>query len=315
MRVASIDIGTNSIRLLVAELKKEGDNTILIPIFRTTKITRLGNQVDNQRIISQSAIERAMDILTEYLTIAKKYNAKEIYSVGTSVLRDAANRDEFIISARDRLGLEVKVISGDEEAYLSFLGVISAFPSVERCVVTDIGGGSTEFIFAEKKNILIKESLDIGSVRLTERYFKHDPPLPQEMELVRKETIDYLQKLPIPFELDERECKIIGVAGTVTSLAAIAQRLEVYDPEKVHGYKLTKTTIEGILNELVSKPLAERKKIAGLDPARADIIIAGTIITHQILSYFQLNYITVSERDLLDGLILTNLPKFNCLHN
>lgn len=304
MKLASIDIGTNTTRLLIAEATgKQTLNTIL----RLAKITRLGEGVSSSRAFKPEAIKRTVAVLAEYQMMIEEEGVSTVRVVATSAARDAKNASEFIEQV-GQIGFKVEILAGEEEAKFAFSGAthsLKSLPLDHRYLVIDIGGGSTEFILGREEKIEQLYSFDLGSVRLTEMFFQHDPPLSSGLEQARQfissETEKTFQRLD-PFPL-----AAIGVAGTVTTIAAVKQKMVTYDPEKIHRSKLTVAEIERVLQLFLSLPLEERKKLPGLEPARADVIVAGTLILLESLRLLGLAEITVSEHDLLDGLILSLL--------
>lgn len=307
MSLASIDIGTNTIRLLIADVV--GDN--LKDIRREAVITRLGQGVDKTRRFSSEAMERTLEVIADYKRMIDEAGVESFRIVATSAARDAQNGQEFVDEVKNRFGFDVLILSGMEEAMWAFLGATSDFPfpkPYSRPVVIDIGGGSTELAYGQGMSLQKIYSLDVGSVRLTEMFVKSDPPSPAEIESVKS----YVQeKVASPIEeivKADSDLIGIGVAGTITTLSAIDQKMEVYNPGKIHLSTLTVEEIRDILGQLVSVSLEDRKKIPGLERKRADVIIAGTVITLEILERLGLDKLTVSERDLLDGLIWIQVP-------
>lgn len=307
MILAAIDIGTNTTRLLIADVV--GDN--LKDIRRQAIITRLGQDVDETHRFSSEAMERTLQVIADYKKVLEEAGAESVRVVATSAARDAQNGQEFVDEVKNRFEFDVLVLSGMEEAMWAFLGATSDFPfpkPYSRPVVIDIGGGSTELAYGQGMSLQKIYSLDVGSVRLTEMFVKSDPPSPAEIESVKS----YVQeKVASPIEeivKADSDLIGIGVAGTITTLSAIDQKMEVYDPGKIHLSTLTVEEIRDILGQLVSVSLEDRKKIPGLERKRADVIIAGTVITLEILERLGLDKLTVSERDLLDGLIWIQVP-------
>lgn len=300
--LAAIDIGTNTVLLLVAEIHASG---ALEPVIQREHIVRLGEGVDEHNTLQPGAMDRALGALRESVELARQHGAKTILAAATSAVRDATNRREFLSRVRNELDLEVRVLSGDEEAALTYFGALSNKGHLQRGILLiDIGGGSTECIFGEAQTIEQARSLDIGSVRLTERCIRNDPPGPEELEAVRDSVRAALQRLPWPTSAIEHG---IGVAGTVTTLAAMQLRLEVYDGTKVDGTRLTQPQVDALVETLASKSLAERRQLPGLPAKRADVILAGGIILAESLRHFQLPEVLVSDRGLRFGLIVDYL--------
>ena len=301
MKMASIDIGTNSMRLLITDY--EGN-------FKDRKkyvnITRIGRGVDENGYISEEAIDRNIKALKEFVDMAKEENCKDIFVMGTSALRDSKNREDFIERAKKETGINVDIITGDDEASLGFYGVAAGLKESGQVLVLDIGGGSTEFILGDTNDgIIFSKSEDIGSVRLTEKFVKNDPIHDQEIidmekyiHMVTEKTIEILKTYHIK--------TLVGIGGTATSISAMAQELEVYDMEKVHQSMVMIEEVENILDNLKSKTLEERMMIKGLQPKRADVITAGTVILKRIMKDLSMKDILVSEYDNLEGLIYRN---------
>lgn len=315
-RRAAIDIGTNSVRLLIADAvaAPDGGPVELVPVIRRTLITRLGEGVDAARRLDPGARKRTIGALLEYEKEIREHGARSVRVVATSALRDAVDADDFVRELGRVTGFEVFVLTGDQEARTAFAGATSvatggagpdAFVSTdEKVAVVDVGGGSTEIIFGHASRPPEGlESLDIGSVRLTELFVRHDPPTRAELDAIR----DRAHRIAAPALRRVAEVgvgRMIAVAGTATTLAAIGLGLTVYDPDRVHGYGLDRERMEAIIERLSALSLAERRTVAGLEPQRADIIIAGSLILLEIVEGLGLAELTVSERDLLDGLIL-----------
>lgn len=301
VKLASIDIGTNSTRLMIAEKKRNHLKTL----YRGVEITRLGAGVNEKRVLSSSAIQRTRLTLNKYKRLIEDYGVNETKVVATSAMRDAKNASLFIDEVEKKVGFQVEVLTGEKEGELSFLGATYDLCHVHQPIlVIDIGGGSTEIIFGRPGFAEKFFSLDIGSVRLTEMFIKNDPPLESEIYLIE----DYINSIIKGSfkEIDKRENLLcIGLAGTITTLSAISQKMRVYSPKKIHGSRLSLLEIERILNYLLSKNLSERKRLVGLESERADIIIAGTVILREIIRALGLKTVLISEHDILDGLILT----------
>lgn len=287
-RLAAIDIGTNSCRLLIAEI----DECLLSPLLATLRMTRIGEGAAESGILQAEPVRRTICALREFLFLAADYGVSEIRAVATSAVREAANSTVFLERVRAETGLEVAVISGQEEARLNYQGACHDLPPGKRGVVVDIGGGSTEITFpvgSGPEPALSCHSVPLGAVRLTEH-----PLLLSEILAYLKEPLD---------EIKGRRT-LIGVGGTITTLASVDQTLASYQPGLIQGYRLSKTAVERIMFSLAAKNSGERKKVQGLQPERADIIVAGTTILWAILCYLKAPGITVSEADLLYSLIL-----------
>ncbi|MCK8824901.1 Ppx/GppA phosphatase family protein [Fuchsiella alkaliacetigena] len=291
-RAAAIDIGTNSTRLLIGELNKTGKIT---PLASELQITRLGAKVDQTGRLNQASIQRTIEALAKYKSLLEQYQVREVRVVATSAARDVSNQAEFINKVKERTGLKVEIITGTEEARLSYLGVIKSLSELLATdnLVLDIGGGSTEFIFGSSQRIEDKFSLNVGAVRMTEQ----SKVISEREKLIKKTLLPQIRKLTGKVKA------LFGVGGTITTLAAIERQLVTYDPQKVHGYLLKLTTIERIFSDLAAKTIEERKEVIGLQPKRADIIVAGVQILLLIMEVLELTEIIVSEADILEGII------------
>jgi exopolyphosphatase/guanosine-5'-triphosphate,3'-diphosphate pyrophosphatase len=304
VRVAVLDLGTNSTRLLVADVR---DGQVR-ELERRTAITRLGQDVDRTGRLASEAMERVYETMAEYRAAIDRLGADKVVAVATSAVRDSANGGEFRDTLRTRFGVEARTIPGDEEARLTFKGATSGRGGEEPTLVFDIGGGSTEFVVGRPgHDPEFHVSTQAGSVRQTERHIEGDPPKPADVAAISREVADILQS-EISRKVRENVTAAIAVAGTATSLAAIDQELEPYDPEKVDGYVLERSAAEGILDRLASVPLEEREQIAGLHPRRAPTIVAGAAILVEALKAFGLDTVEISEADILHGAALAAVP-------
>jgi exopolyphosphatase/guanosine-5'-triphosphate,3'-diphosphate pyrophosphatase len=301
MRVAVVDIGTNTTRVLVADVE---DGRVR-ELARRTTVTRLGEGVDAAGRLAGTAIERVTTVLEQYRQVMDQHQAQVAVALATSAVRDADNGDDFCTLVHDRFALEVKVIPGDEEARLTFLGATAARESGEGpLAVIDIGGGSTEFVVGRAGQAPdFRVSTQAGSVRQTERHLAEDPPSRQELDEL-EDDVRSIMAAAVPDEVRRSAKSLIAVAGTATSLAAIDQRLERYDADRVHGYGLTLEACERMLGELAAIPLAERREVTGLHPDRAATIIAGAAILVEAISLFGVPGAEVSEADILHGAAL-----------
>jgi len=300
MRIAVADVGTNSTRLLIADVD---DGRVTAELERRTKVTRLGAGVDKDGTLREDAMERVYATLSEYHELVG--DADTAVAVLTSAVRDAANGQEFAETVRDRYGFEPHVLAGEEEARLTFLGATSERDpeNPTPTLVVDIGGGSTELVIGKGREMSFYVSTQAGVVRQTERHLHNDPPDESELDELAGDVRQIL-RAGVP-ERERTAVKHgIAVAGTATSLAAIAQHLEPYDPERVHSYILDAPERDRILSELASVPLEERKQTPGLDPSRAPTIVAGVAILAEVMGLFGLERIEVSEHDILRGAAL-----------
>jgi len=297
-RVAVVDIGTNSTRLLVADVSTSGCVSELV---RRSTVTRLGEGVDASGSLSAAAIDRVLATLSDYRLEIDAHDCVANLAVLTSAVRDAANGPEFAAQIRREYSLDAQVLAGEEEAQLTFLGAMhDRSSSSEPTVVVDIGGGSTEFIVGHDSVAGFHVSLPAGVVRMSERHISSDPPAPaqlQDLALdVRRVFLDGL-----PPEQRAAITRGIAVAGTATSAASIAQELDPYDPSRVQGYPLELATIELLLARLADMDEAQRRSVVGLHPDRAPTIVAGMILLAEALRAFELDCVEVSEHDILFG--------------
>jgi exopolyphosphatase/guanosine-5'-triphosphate,3'-diphosphate pyrophosphatase len=298
-RWAALDVGTNSVLLSVAESAEDAGFSLLSE--RAT-VTRLGQGVDKTGRLHPDAEARTLACLQSYREEMDRWGVTRARGVGTSALRDAEGSQNFLARARDVLGFELEVVSGDVEARLTFDGALIGLPLNGPTFVFDIGGGSTEFVLgnAESGEIIEAKSINVGSVRLTERSRLSDPPTGTELQALRAMIRSALREVPLP---SPRVAQAVGVAGTVTSLVAIYEDLECYDPEFVHGYELTSTVLEGLVEQLASLTLEERRKLPGLSPGRADVIIAGALLCQEILQLIEASSMIVSDHGVRFGLL------------
>ena len=308
MRVAVVDIGTNSTRLLIADV--ETDAGAVQEVVRRSQVTRLGHGVDSSGSLADDAMQRVFHTLADYRAAIDQHSATANLAVLTSAVRDASNGAQFAQRVRDDYGLDAKVLSGEQEAQLTFLGAMSGQPTSngddgdqadsKPTVVVDIGGGSTEFVIGVHRQAGFHTSLHAGVVRMSERHIHSDPPTPEELQAlgadVRATLLDGLPQ-------EERDAVELGiaVAGTATSAAAIDQELDPYDPSRVHGYQLQLGTVELLLARLADMDESQRRQVVGLHPDRAPTIVAGMILLQEAMHAFALEQVQVSEHDILYG--------------
>lgn len=306
MKRAVIDIGSNSIRLLIANCKKDK----VVPLYRTLATTRLGNfGKDCKKILSSKAIEKTIAAIMKFKQIAKSYGCKDIFLIATSAVREANNKKDFIDIVRRKTGFDVFVLSGEDEANLSFLGAKKGLNLSGNVLVIDIGGGSTEFSFGKERLIMAK-SYPVGAVKLTKSFLKSDPHKKEEIKSAYKYLNDIFYNLPKEIQqLDIEEASIVGVGGTLTSLAAMLQKLKEYDPSRIHNYFVKYSQIEKALYRLLGLKCQEIKNIPGISPERADIITAGVLIIYSIMQMLDFKGIIISESDLMEG-FLYSFEKF-----
>lgn len=297
--MAAVDIGTNSTRLLVADV----DDGSVVDIARETRVTRLGEGVDERRRLLPVPIARTRNTLSDYRRSAEQLGAERTLAIATSAIRDAENGEAFLGEVEWSYGFATRLLSGDDEALLTHQGVTSERALDAGTVIVDIGGGSTELIAGEPDGVRWHDSLDIGSVRLTERFLHGDPPTADELAACAA-AVQALFAERVPDEIREATATAIGVAGTITSIAALALGLEEYDREQVHGSHLTAAQLGEQLERLAAVPVAERRRLRPLDSERAPVIVAGAVIARETLSFFGLGELEISERDILDGAAL-----------
>jgi exopolyphosphatase/guanosine-5'-triphosphate,3'-diphosphate pyrophosphatase len=298
-RVAVVDVGTNSTRLLVADVA----GGRVREVERRTRVTRLGRGVDLSGQLSAEAIEGVCDTVGEYVSAYEELGATMVSAIATSAVRDASNGSAFIAELRERFALDAKVLDGEREARLTYLGATAEDPPAEPTVVIDIGGGSTELIVGTGTEVAFHTSLQAGVVRHTERRAPSDPPAASELEALATDVRGLLDAALADNPEAGAETGI-AVAGTPTSLAAIELGLEPYDPDRVHGHRLELPSIQRMLSSLAAVPLAERREITGLHPDRAPTIVAGVVILVEVMRAFGLESIEVSEHDILHGAAL-----------
>jgi exopolyphosphatase/guanosine-5'-triphosphate,3'-diphosphate pyrophosphatase len=295
-RVAIVDIGTNSTRLLVADV----EDGRVEEVERRTRVTRLGRGVDLSGNLSSDGIEAVCEVLTEYVPAYRELGAESVDAIATSAVRDAANGEAFIAELRERFALGARVLGGEEEALLTYRGATAQRGRPDPVLVIDIGGGSTELIVGSGDEVAFHTSLQAGVVRQTERHLSGNPPTPSELEQLAGEILGLLSST-LSSEPRVYAEGGIAVAGTPTSLAAIEQELDPYEPRRVQGYRLSLGSVQRMLSLLASLPLAERREVTGLDPDRAPTIVAGAVILIEVMRTFGLDKVEVSEHDLLHG--------------
>jgi exopolyphosphatase/guanosine-5'-triphosphate,3'-diphosphate pyrophosphatase len=299
-RLAAVDVGTNSVLLLVAERGRDG---VVRPVREEADITRLGRGVDRTGMLSGEGMQATLDVLARFAALARQDGARALVVTATSAARDARNGSEFLDRARERTGAKVEILSGDEEARLSYLAVAQDFAAEggeAGLLAIDVGGGSTEFVHGRGRQVLFRRSLDIGSVRLTERCVRSDPPAAAEQEAIRDVVRGALSALP-PFP---REVRVVGVAGTVTSLFAIEHAIEPYDAARVHGGWLSVEDVARVRARMCAVPVSERRVLPGMQPKRADVLPAGALLFETALGHLGASGARVSDRGLRWGVLL-----------
>jgi exopolyphosphatase / guanosine-5'-triphosphate,3'-diphosphate pyrophosphatase len=295
-RVAVVDVGSNSTRLLIADVV----GGRVSEVERQSRVTRLGRGVDLSGQLSAEAIEAACAAVADYVAICREAGVETIDSIATSAVRDASNGSAFVAELRERFALSTRVLDGEEEAHLTYLGATCERSPSEPTLVVDIGGGSTELIVGTGDEIAFHTSLQAGVVRHSERHIVADPPTASELEALSADVRGLIDEA-LDSEPPITAKAGIAVAGTPTSLASIEKGLEPYDPKQVHGHTLTLASIQRLLSQLASAPLSKRAKIPGLHPDRAPNIVAGVVILAEAMRAFDLERIEVSEHDILYG--------------
>jgi exopolyphosphatase/guanosine-5'-triphosphate,3'-diphosphate pyrophosphatase len=297
-RVAILDVGSNSTRLLVADVLSGR----ISEIERQSRVTRLGRGVDLAGQLSAEAIEAACAAIADYVAICRDLGVERTDSIATSAVRDASNGAAFVAELRERFALSARILDGEEEARLTYAGATAEQPPTAPTLVVDIGGGSTELVVGTGSEVAFHASLQAGVVRHTERHIATDPPTAPELEALAADIRGLLEKATGAGVAAEAG---IAVAGTPTSLASIELGLEPYDPKQVHGHTLTLASIQRALSRLASAPLSKRREIRGLHPDRARNIVAGVVILVETMRAFRLERVRVSEHDILYGVALS----------
>jgi exopolyphosphatase / guanosine-5'-triphosphate,3'-diphosphate pyrophosphatase len=301
--VGAIDCGTNSTRLLIAA--PDGRT-----LERRMRITRLGQGVDRDRRLDPAAIERTVAALREYRSVLDRYGVQRVRMAATSAGRDATNREDFFAAAAAAVGVWPELLDGDEEGRLSYRGATAELvPGGAPWLVADIGGGSTELIVGSDPDGPPDAitSLDIGCVRITERFLPSDPPTGEELGAARRFVAELLVRVSAGQPAYGSAASLVGLAGTVAALAAIDQGLRTYDRDRVHHHRLTRTTVERLLESLGAEPSAARRWRPGVEPDRADVIVGGTVVLAELMRHFGFDTCLTSEADILDGLVSTLL--------
>ncbi|MFF2842881.1 exopolyphosphatase [Paenarthrobacter sp. NPDC057981] len=311
-RVAAIDCGTNSIRLLIADASAGGAPGPLADVVREMRVVRLGQGVDATGELAPEALERTFAATRDYAELINDHGAERVRFAATSATRDARNRDVFVDGIRDLLGVEPEVISGDEEAALSFAGASSALPAMgeNAVLVVDLGGGSTEFVLGDSAGVIAARSVDIGCVRLTERHLRNDPPTAAQIAAAEADVDAALDLAAETVPLN-RATAVVGVAGSITTITAHALGLSAYQPERIHGASLDLATISDACTNLLEMTRAERAALPYMHPGRVDVIGAGALVWRRILARLaevsdgSIRTAVSSEHDILDGIALS----------
>jgi exopolyphosphatase/guanosine-5'-triphosphate,3'-diphosphate pyrophosphatase len=297
-RVAAIDVGTNSTRLLVAEEHPDLFRTIE----RRMVITRLGQGVDRTRTLQPDALQRTLGVIADYAASCGELGVERLRVTGTSAVRDARNRNEFFEGVRKLTGHPPELLTGEDEARATFLGVRSDLVDGDPVLVVDIGGGSTELIYGkDAPESLI--SLDVGCVRMFEKHLSSDPPAPDELQSLRSDVGDQLVRARTQLGIPNVE-RLVGVAGTVTQLATLKAGLPAEDPSIVHHMSLSHGDVRRLARRLGTLPWEKRRRVKGLESGRVDVIVAGAEILQAVMETFDAPEVLVSEKDILDGLVI-----------
>jgi exopolyphosphatase/guanosine-5'-triphosphate,3'-diphosphate pyrophosphatase len=301
MRLAGVDIGTLTCRLLIGDLQPDGK---LIEMRSERRILRLGEGVDQTKQLNVAAMDRVIQCLKEWREIIDAAHVDAEAAVATSAVRDAANRDEFLDRVKREADFEVEIITGDEEARRTLLGIRSGLPhGVTDVLALDIGGGSTEFILDRPGQKPVVRSIDIGVVRLCERLLHHDPPTDGEVQQAR-EWVARETKSAIADMGSYQTATFVGTAGTITSLAAMAQKLNSYEPARIHNYQLQLSTIQELEQTLLSRKKTDRVGLPGLEKGREEVIVAGAILLRTIMETLGMSAVLVSDLGLREGVLI-----------
>ena len=304
--LASIDVGSNTLRLLVAEVR---DNRI-IDVYSDRKITRLGNKVGQTGRLQDDNMDASLSALMEFSSVISKYGVVRTKAVATSALREASNSDIFIKKAFDSAGIAIEVISGRKEAELTLAGILASFNSSafrihHSAFIIDIGGGSSEWIFYRDRDNIDMGSIPVGVIKLAQKHIKTDPVSEEDLNALNHEIISVLNNLKYRIgQYIDNNTQLIGTAGTFTTIASIDLGLEAYARAKVHLHKINYARLNDIIKNLMSLPLKERVKVTGLEPGRADLIIPGILFTINVMDIFGFDELTINDYGLLEGALL-----------
>ncbi|RKQ34115.1 Ppx/GppA phosphatase family protein [Kocuria tytonis] len=313
MRVAAIDCGTNSIRLLIADVVGDEHHPALTDVVREMRIVRLGQGVDATGWLAEAALERTFAAVDEYAALIAQHGADRVRFVATSATRDAGNRDVFVAGIRSRLGVVPEVVSGDEEAALSFRGALNAAPdldSQDRVLVVDLGGGSTECVLGTPREVLAAKSVDVGCVRMTERHLGSNPPTQEQQDHVLRDVDEAMDVVARTVPLGDTT-RLVGVAGTVTTVTAMALGLDHYDADRINGTELDIATVDRACRELTGMTREQRAALGFMHEGRVDVIGAGALVWRRVVERVaeatrgRVGTVTASEHDILDGIGLS----------
>jgi exopolyphosphatase/guanosine-5'-triphosphate,3'-diphosphate pyrophosphatase len=304
MRIATIDIGTNTVLLLIANIDNNGIKTLA----DEQRTPRIGKNIDTDAVIGKPAFTRVIDVFIEYKQIINSYKPEKVVAFGTSVLREAANKDEFVEFIKKETGIDVEILDGKEEAHWSYRGAISGLLGDGKIVVIDIGGGSTEVSEGNLKDAYSVDSVNVGAVRISERFFWNNPPTQAEFQLAAKFINSAFSKLATG---DFSSARLIGVAGTPTTLASIDQGLKDFDVNKISGYALSFEKINNIFQKLSKMRSEDIRTLSNATEGRADIITAGTLILLEFMKFRKFDELIVSERGVRYGIAIREWEKLS----
>lgn len=308
-KLASIDIGSQTIRLLIANCPTTCE---FITLHRDRAIVRLGEGMNQDNLLKPEAIKRAVSCISSYIVKAKEYDVEEIFPVATACVRNANNAQLFLEKIYDATGIRPFIVSGEDEALLGFRGVQSVIKTFkDLSLIIDIGGGSTEFSVIQNESLSMIESIDLGVITLSEKHLQHDPPLNLEIDSISADILHILKSQSRVFaklaKMHRFPFTFIGTAGTVTTLAAMDLEMNEYDPDNINGYSLKRQNIEKLFAEMAVLPSKQRSLMPGLEPGRETVIIPGTLILLIIMNLFKNNQLFVSDAGLLEGVILEKI--------
>jgi exopolyphosphatase/guanosine-5'-triphosphate,3'-diphosphate pyrophosphatase len=305
LKYAGVDVGSNTIRLLIAEVK---DNRI-IDVFSDRRTTRLGNSVDRTGLLQDENMKASIDVLREFSSLFSKFGVRYSRAVATSALREASNSDTFVKEVLNAAGISIEVIPGEKEAELTLKGILSSLPDLgfrvsHAALIIDIGGGSSEWVLYRDQNNVDMGSIPIGVIKLVQKWIKTDPVSESDIRALNNEFIPALHDLKagIGHFVNNNTC-FIGTGGTFTTIASLDLGLEAYSREKIHLHRIPINRLQDIYKSLLVLPLEERKKVKGLEPGRADLIIPGILFTINMMKYFDLNELRISDYGILEGVI------------
>ena len=309
--LASIDIGTNTFRLLIAEIYRHEavDNYAMKEIYSERVITRIGDGLQETGHLKKAAIERSLETLQKFRDVISRHNVYRTSTVATSALREAKNSTHFLQEVKDKTGFEIEILSGEHEAEITAAGMLIDMVKPQSAFMIDIGGGSTELIVTRNNKLLLKQSLHLGVVYLADTYMKHDPPLEEDLNRMEEEITRHIVSVTASFkELLSEETVLIGTAGTVTTLATVAQKLASFDHKRIHNFKLSFDMAKNIFSDIATIHSQDRADYIPFEPERLDIIVPGTLILLKLMEMFSFHELTVSNYGLREG-ILINLYK------